>query len=383
MHYGRGAGRENTELLCIYLPVLNWKLQYRSGHFIPLDGLRGVAVFSVVLFHCFDFGWVGSITGWGWAGVDLFFVLSGFLITGILMDARESQNRYRNFIARRVLRIFPLYYLVLAVFVLYGRFVEPERTGYLLERQGYFWLYLQNVMFSVEGWQGKPNFLNHFWSLAIEEQFYLIWPWVVFRFGNRTVSRIALGGIALSAVLRNAVPEIPTAYVLTPFRLDGLLMGALAAVQMRDQPAVVSRMAPHLLWISALGIVSAVVVAGSWKFTHAPYLRWGILAINVFFGCLLVSLFDVGRWGSWIRRILEVKWLVAGGRYAYGIYVYHWVLHTLFTPKLHLLLTEMGMPRLIAAATASSVLVAGVLMLSVASYHLFEKRFLELKSRFE
>lgn len=144
-------------------------------HISALDSIRGVAVLLVILFHCYP----TYITKLGWLGVDLFFVLSGFLITGLLLDAKGKNNYYRNFIVRRTLRIFPLYYfallLCLVIVPIVFKSLLPPDYGYYTANQLWFWTYTQNWLFSKTGFPENLT-LVHFWSLAVEEQFYLFWP---------------------------------------------------------------------------------------------------------------------------------------------------------------------------------------------------------------
>lgn len=161
------------------------ELVYNKGHIKALDGFRGIAIVLVLLFHLYGFDPVRWITILGWIGVDVFFVLSGFLITGILLDNKQRNSYYKVFMIRRILRIVPLYYLVLVLFFIISRFVTFPGAGYLLHNQLYFWTYTPNYLFAFYGWPKGFEGLNHFWSLAIEEQFYLFWPFFVFMLNPR------------------------------------------------------------------------------------------------------------------------------------------------------------------------------------------------------
>src|SRR5262245_8154482 len=181
------------------------------GHIPALDAIRGLAIVVVMLYR-FGGGGEGPasavehsrLIGLGSHGVDLFFVLSGFLITGILFDAKGKLHYFRNFYMRRALRIFPLYYAALAVMLwllplvsaTFATEVQPA-----VDAQGWLWLYGANVLQSVRGsWCLGP--LNHFWSLAIEEHFYLAWPAVIFLSSRRTAMRICTGLFAFSVLGR-------------------------------------------------------------------------------------------------------------------------------------------------------------------------------------
>ena len=147
----------------------------RVSHMPQLDGLRALAVLMVVVHHYVEGGWGLAAN----LGVKLFFVLSGFLITSILLRSRSQSgaagwNRWRavrNFYARRFLRIFPLYYLVVALAAILD--VEPTR-----EYLAWLLTYTLNLKMAAQGWY--IDHFAHFWTLSIEEQFYLIWPWVFY-----------------------------------------------------------------------------------------------------------------------------------------------------------------------------------------------------------
>src|SRR5580700_6952106 len=147
-----------------------------------LDGIRGVAILLVLFYHLFryDNSLLGRLSHHGWLGVELFFVLSGFLITGILYDSRGEVHYFRNFYGRRVLRIFPLYYGFLAVAALLAPLlIKAQLQGIhtYIHYQVWWWLYAANILESIKGWICAA--FDPFWSLAIEEHFYLIWPLLI------------------------------------------------------------------------------------------------------------------------------------------------------------------------------------------------------------
>ncbi len=184
------------------------KLSHRRLN--SLDGLRGIAVLSVIAFHTLRvtgqeglFGLaLNRLQETAWAGVDLFFVLSGFLITGILLDTRDCPSYFKTFFARRTFRIFPLYYGVLAVAIfgvpaILGRAHLPDLYPRLLANQFWLWTYTANYL-QATGAHTLPGF-GHFWSLAIEEQFYWFWPLVVYFASRRKVFQYLCGRLPVSS----------------------------------------------------------------------------------------------------------------------------------------------------------------------------------------
>ena len=154
------------------------ELTAKRPHYPALDGLRGFASLLVVIYH--NFGFINNYFFFGWLGLDIFFALSGFLITDILINTVGHKNFLRNFYGRRILRVFPVYYLGLIIFliVLPGIGSFSFRFDYYIDHQLWFWTYLQNWLFIFHPPTNESS-LNHLWSLAVEEQFYLLWPFSV------------------------------------------------------------------------------------------------------------------------------------------------------------------------------------------------------------
>ena len=222
-----------------------------GGHIPALDGVRALAILLVMGVHTDVFfrsqptagtRLVDAVMGFGWGGVDLFFVLSGFLITGILFDTRAAPGYYTSFYARRALRIFPLYYVALAVILLVLPILGAmwhHATPKLFEHQAWLWTYTTNIGIALHGrWElAATGQTVLFWSLAVEEQFYLVWPFLVAALSPRALTRLAGAMVVGALLLRLGLvfwgDHVVAVYVSTLTRMDALAMGALVALAAR------------------------------------------------------------------------------------------------------------------------------------------------------
>ncbi|ABC81839.1 acyltransferase family protein [Anaeromyxobacter dehalogenans] len=362
------------------------------GPLPALDGLRGLAIGGVLACHLLN-AWPGdgawerravAALGLGWTGVDLFFVLSGFLITGGLVDTLGQRGWWRGFLVRRALRIFPLYYLALAAFAAAGPalgLVDPWTFG----RWGWwYWSYLGNWAYAAR--QVIPA-LSHFWSLAVEEQFYLAWPLVVLLARGRALAAASAALVCAGPALRWLIVDsglpVGSAYRLTPGRVDALAMGALVAVLARAaggagllRRAWLPAAAAGAAGFAALGLPHGFDM-------HArPLEIWSHLWLALAFGGLVAGAVATAGADHPLRRALSAGPLRALGRYSYGLYVVHYLVHVGALGALRarpwgaaLLASRTGYAAYAAAALAASLLLAW------GSFHLVEKRFLALKDR--
>jgi peptidoglycan/LPS O-acetylase OafA/YrhL len=350
-----------------------------------LDGVRGLAVLAVMFTHTETSAFpplLREAFGQGWIGVDLFFVLSGFLITGILVDTRECANYFLSFYARRFLRIFPLYYGFLAVATLVFPYVVAP--GYMPVRAER-WLYFAYLM----NWTGLApwhhHILNHFWSLAIEEQFYLVWPLVVLLLAPRrllpAVVTLEIAELAgRSWWVYQHGPGVAVQFA-TITRMDGLLLGAACALIVR-QFEIPQRATASLLWCAVLLMLGYVVgfhLSGVHRQAFKQSLGYTILALG-FGGLVLYSVLTDGR-PCWQQAALCCKPLVLFGKYSYGTYVLHVPIFYFVNRLAHHLPQGMNQSPWFdyVLALAKFALAFGVASLS---YNLYEKRFLALKDRF-
>jgi peptidoglycan/LPS O-acetylase OafA/YrhL len=372
----------------------------RSRRIDAVDGARGAAILLVMLLHFSMYGHglkpsgllIDSLyyrlTEAAGVGVDLFLVVSGFLITGILYDTKQSKRYFQNFYARRVLRIFPLYYCALLLFLVVLPRLRPDLWGLqMLERDApWYWTYLINLKIARDGW---PAFgaLGHFWSLALQEQFYLLWPIVVLAFNRRQLQFTCLACIAgalIFRVLLSVQGNTTAAFVLTPARIDALAVGAYIALAARG-PGGVQSLA-RLAKLAAPLLTAALLIIFIARKGFAGYdpfvLTVGHSLIAFFFGAVLVLALTSAR-HSIVVRVFESRMLRFFGKYSYGMYVFHHPI-LFFKPgilPLAMIPTIYGSQLLrqlvyLLVATAASV------VLAMASWHLIEKQFLNMKKLF-
>jgi peptidoglycan/LPS O-acetylase OafA/YrhL len=319
-----------------------------------LDGLRALAAIAVVLHHNLwrdgALGAVRAAANLGDAGVRLFFVLSGFLITGILLRARGAPGALRSFYARRFLRIFPLYYLVVLSVALVGQPLMRSTLGWNL-------LYLANFnLIQLGELKGPP--VSHLWTLSVEEQFYLAWPLLMLFLPRRALLPVALGTLALAPLSRLALllaTGNPTAAaVVTTSCLDTLGAGAALAIAGR---------VPRGVAAVGLALVAAVTaLQGSW---------FDVVFRDTGYACVFVWLVGCGREGvpGAVGRFLASAPLVYLGSISYGIYVYHHVLPALVR------LPGYGLGR-------TALVLAMTLPVAALSFRFFEAPINALKRRF-
>ena len=310
-------------------------------HVAALDGLRGVAFLMVFCFHASAIVRTGAergaaglllrLAGYGWTGVDLFFVLSGYLITGVLLGERDSLHYYRNFYARRALRIFPVYYLAVAAALLLvpALHLNGGTTHYPWTVQIWFWLNCANLITAFSPMVVVA--LTHFWSLAVEEQFYLVWPTLVRRLSMWRLFQLAGLLLVLACILRN-LPVVLSitkhypdfTYRMTPLRSDGLLIGAMLAVLVRSGRLRQARWQRLLAWTPVLLGCGVMVLAyaATERVWHIFLLRWSFTTASLFFGSGLALVMVRGP-EFWVSQVFSMRVLRWVGSLSYCLYVVH------------------------------------------------------------
>jgi peptidoglycan/LPS O-acetylase OafA/YrhL len=349
------------------------------GQIPQLDGLRAIAI-TLVLFHHF---WplsgplfpLARIAHLGWIGVDLFFVISGFLICGILLDTRESPAFFRNFYARRSLRIFPLYYAFLAVMVIAIPLLQ--RSSEFFDQSGSIWwyvLYGGNIREAIIG--HEPAYvLAPLWSLSIEEQFYISFPLIVWRLGAQRLWKLLWLLVAVAPLFRLVTLVLWPAneriqYLATFSRMDNIAIGCLIATGFRLGRINLSAEKAGRLALGAVLALCAVFALGGLDRLHS-FCRIAGYSITAFTFAAVVIWAVLARpaWLQWSA-------LTSLGKICYGVYL-------LQRPAQVILGKVLERTGLHLDPTVALIANCGfAILLAAASWHLFEKHILRLKDRF-
>jgi peptidoglycan/LPS O-acetylase OafA/YrhL len=374
----------------------------RPAHVPALDGVRGLAILLVLIAHGFGAGLVphtavervlDGVANWGWIGVDLFFVLSGFLITTILLTTRQKAHYLRNFFARRILRIFPLYYAtILTCLVLLPLLCSAARFDGLRDlsgHQAWFWLHLSNY-YRITCNDPPMGWMSCLWSLAVEEHFYLVWPFVVWKLSSGRLLRLSLGLAAVALGLRIALALAGVSgeylYRSTLTRFDPLLLGACLALVAR-QPGGLARLTSLARFVvpAALVVLLAQMLAcggadGRRSTFHGMTGQYSV--VGLLFAGLLVLVLTAPRTGAF-QRVFTWRPLLVLGKYSYALYILNkpaYLLLQEFLVPSHWLLAGSQIP------AAVAFVLAGILLTFVGSqltWRLLEKPCLDLKRYFE
>jgi peptidoglycan/LPS O-acetylase OafA/YrhL len=370
-----------------------------SRHVPSLDGLRGMAVLAVMGSHLFPGTthgtWlepIGATLSFGANGVDLFFVLSGFLITGILFDSISDSGYFRKFYARRTLRIFPLYYGVLFVLFLLTPLIglQWHRMNWALV----FYLQNTNIFGTFYTFHlGHGISLDHFWSLAVEEQFYLVWPLAVFFIRDLRKLIWACFSLSFAALLLRFVLVFHhTNYNIinrsTFSRADSLLLGAVLALLLRTHlhDAVLS--SAKKIFFAVVAVIVALNLVGLLIERHSEWLfafdgsylaiRYTLVALgsaSLIAWCLRPS--------SWPRTFFEGRTLRFFGKYSYGLYVLHYAAAGFLISTFRGWILHFTSSKLIEVAASGILTFLVAVVLAYASYNLYEKQFLRMKRHFD
>jgi peptidoglycan/LPS O-acetylase OafA/YrhL len=365
-------------------------------HKPELDGIRGIAIIAVMLSHggplVYPSGLISKLLVSamipGWSGVELFFTLSGFLITGILLRTKHAENYFSSFYMRRFLRISPIYYFTLTVILIlaahssWWNSMLPEAGRTRLS----YYFYLQNWPMSwPHGIELRANVIGHFWSLAVEEQFYLIWPLLVLLLpeaGLFWLCSLFLGSaIVFRIVFFHKVGGDYGFIHLLPTRVDGLLVGAMCAILSRWRGRVPLRLVYSALAIGG-GIIGYIALfhhhelIGTYRYMETVgYTGFALLSGG------LIGLSQYPR--PILLKFLRMRWLTETGKYSYGIYVYHIPIYAICD---RFVATRLGlsMPApLHLAIPYVALMIACSFLVAKISYDFFESKILALKVHFK
>lgn len=372
-------------------------------HIPALDGIRGIAILMVLgvhfyrreLFH--EHAVLNMLTGrfasLGNYGVELFFVLSGFLITGILLDYQREPGSLIKFYSRRSLRIFPLYYLSLAlVLLVLPRFMDYDAgANQVVDRQWWLWTYLMN--WPSAGWiwdDSKVFVVGHFWSLCVEEHYYLFWPALVYLTPRRTLPILCMALICIglfsrgaNSIMGSATPTI--LQWLTLRKIDGLAVGSFLAIALRDR-RLAALLPSGRAFLGTMVVAAAIVgiTIGLPRRLHSgPLDVINETAVVTCGGLVLLAAIRAEPRGTY-QRILTSGWLVALGKYSYGLYVIHGMLR----PQLFQWFDVTSLPPFPGSMFLYQLgfyLFAAVISIGLAllSYHAVERPFLSMKRFFD
>ncbi len=361
-----------------------------------LDGLRAVAFFLVFLFHT-------NYLNLGWIGVQLFFVLSGFLITGILVKMKQDlpQKQYFfKFYGRRFLRIFPLYYFYLLLmlgvaYLLYLANYRPNRMQDYFNQISFALAYVYDFFYASSSFKDS-YFITHFWSLSVEEQFYIFWPLLIFLIPSRHYKKLFIAAIILGPLMRLGLSWLYNAHIFSflgndvavgiyalPFsHVDAFGWGAF--ISLYRLPRSRQQFFILLLAIPVIGLVSQVLATGTigtpsglgFPFPIANGLKqvWGYSLLNYFFA---VAIYAVAREGLF-NHFLEMAWMKYLGKISYGLYVYHYSLIFFASRIQDFVVLTPDQAQLVTALIAFPATV----LISALSYKFIEKPILDLKDRF-
>lgn len=363
-------------------------------HYEFIDGLRAVAVLLVIWFHSSEFVFTEDMVGLvgayytaaliGQTAVDLFFVISGFLITGILIDSADLKGRYKRFYTRRTLRIFPLYY---AFILLFGLVLmsEPPEMGSDKGHFIYYLFYLQNWL-GGDHLEGIYVLLNHTWSLAIEEQFYLIWPFVFWSLYKRSYMGTMIFCVALIIVSAGcrfyfaAQEEYVFAYKATICHFDSIAMGALCSLlyfKYKDQ--ILRYRIPVMLCGAVSFIIFLILLYTRQNSTdsHLFMMSNGLIFTNIFYMCIFMLLL-IAREGNAIKKALCHRFLRFSGKISYGLYIFHFPVGMMIAASIN----TMGMGYAASHSITLLLILPVCYLIAWLSYTYLEMPILKLKGKY-
>jgi peptidoglycan/LPS O-acetylase OafA/YrhL len=366
----------------------------KHREYIPeFDGFRGISILLVMLFHFWVYDGtavVGKAVSYfarvGWAGVDVFFVLSGFLITKILLSSRDSPHYWRNFYIRRSLRIFPLYYSIMTIMLLGALAVKAFGISIddpAIKMVDHIWisfLYLTNFAYALYGKNYVP--MDIVWSLAVEEQFYLIYPFIVRYASAIRLKQFLITAIVLAPMLRVASfvatdGRWEPSYVLLSSRMDALAIGGLLVLVLRDHSDVArQRIASAAPWIG----VAALLTLLTFNYHDVEVISLGYSLVALAAAAMMLRVLQYRE--LWFSRLLRNRALVYIGQISYGLYLLHLIGRVLVDQIMLRGMLGVFREDFTLALLRLTLLMGTAVILATISYYSFESPILRLKERF-
>ncbi|HEX7903226.1 MAG TPA: acyltransferase [Chitinophagaceae bacterium] len=344
----------------------------QSGYFYykGLDSFRGIGILWIICCHYFP---GSNFFRFGWISLEVFFVLSGFLITKVLLNSLNSPNFFRNFYIRRALKIFPLYYLFISLsFIVIFLFTKEKSSLYLKENFEYYYVYLHNFLFVFNGLEPE-NYLNHLWSLAMEEQFYFLWPIIVFYIRDVSKLRKILIAIVILVIIFRFIVwwnwggRFEVYHCNTFTRIDTIAFGCILGCGF-SYKELNKYLRIFIILICASVFPLAVIIYGNYFFTNPVFCTVGYTAISV----LTVFLIEYFISGEKNLLFLKNNWMLNYlGQISYGMYLFHIPVYFFISSR-----TMIQSPFNEILSLLTSFVIAA------ASYYFYETPFLKLKGKF-
>lgn len=357
-------------------------------HIKSIDGLRAIAILLVLFYHCTPdrnphLGIESiplKIAALGWSGVDLFFVLSGFLITRILLTYKEKNTPYKSFFTNRLLRIVPAYYCALIIiFIVIPLVSTREITDALLIARHF--LYISNFYYVGDIYDGRI-IIGHFWTLAVEMQFYLVFPFLIFflkKYVHQTILGIWIAFLICRSITFATSDNTILLSIMTTFRIDGLLLGAFIAAfphsLLKYKVSFLIVLSCSIAYLSYIGwyVLSSIAFKIGHVFSiHQIFIP---IAINILYAQILI--FSLSS--KFFSPILESQILSSIAKYSYGIYIYHYIIYPAMLDKIYPFVVEICGRSNTSAILFFLIMCIISMLVAYISFHLIEKHFLQLK----
>ena len=350
-------------------------MSIKLKHYNELDGVRAIAVIMVMFYHFFKdvdvhhdmLILVKKMSLFGKTGVSLFFVLSGFLITRILLNTKKNDSYFKSFYIKRVLRIFPLYYFFLMIYY----FVVPcflNQSFADFSQQIWYWTFMQNFALTFD-WNNVGPI--HYWSLSVEEHFYLFWPLIIYYCSLKNIKWAILSLCVISFVVRFILIENHIEESLFTFaRFDELAIGSFLAILELEKKLVTENLRKFIT-VFIIFLIPLIYISlnnGNYSLLESCA-RYLVLAMV--YGSF-VAIAIVIEPNNFLKKALDSSALKSIGKISFGLYVYHPICFDIVIN--YLKITNLGFTLLLSFGLAYLV--------SILSYNLLEKKFLMLKSQF-